>query len=379
MKIISFYLPQYHRTKENDEWWGDGFTEWSSMKKAEKLFPEHYQPRLPENDYFYDLSDKSAQQWQINIAKKHGIYGFCTYHYWFEGKMLLQKPMEQYLADKELDFPFCFCWANETWTNAWATDAKNPKILMKQTYGGKESWEKHLQYLLPYFKDDRYITIDGKPLFVIYRPEQIECRNEMLDYFQERIREEGFPGLVFAAQQRNFHFEQHDDSRFDYKIEYQPAYALYDMESKMRHFIDKCKEEIRKFAENKLNLSIRRVRGLIEVDYDEVWEAVLHRKPENPKMIPGAFVDWDNSPRYGRKGMVFKGATPEKFYKYLKRQIIHARDDYKKDMIFMFAWNEWAEGGYLEPDQKWGSKYLEAVRSALIDTNEWENERDGKM
>jgi hypothetical protein len=374
MKILAFYLPQYHRTKENDEWWGEGFTEWTSMKNARPLNENHYQPRIPLNKNYYDLTDPKTMAWQIDLAKKYGVYGFCVYHYWFEGKQLLQKPMEIFLEHKELDFPICFCWANETWTNAWATNAKEPKVLMLQTYGDQDAWEKHLQYLLPFFKDPRYIKIDNKPLFVIYRPEQIEPLNDMLDYFVRRLKEEGFDGAVFASQQRNFHFEKCDDSRFDYKIEYQPSFGLYDRESRMRKLINKTKENILLFAQNKLNCSIRRVRNLILEDYDGVWEAILNRKPDDEKMIPGAFVDWDNTPRYGKKGMIIQGATPEKFKTYLKRQIVHAKNDYHKDMIFLFAWNEWAEGGYLEPDEKWKTGYLEAIKDALVETGEWENQ-----
>lgn len=371
MKIIAFYLPQYHRTKENDEWWGEGFTEWTNMKQAKSLYENHYQPRIPLKQNYYDLSDISTMQWQINTARKYGIYGFCVYHYWFEGKQLLQKPMENYLEDKSIDFPYCFCWANETWTNAWATDAKNPKVLMKQTYGKEDSWEKHFQYLLPFFKDERYIKNDNKPLFVIYRPEQIDNLNEMLDYFNKRASESGFAGIEFASQQKDFCLNKNsDDSRFSYKIEYQPDFAQYDIQSKLRRRIDKTKEWILLFLQKNTGRSIRRVKNLIVLDYDKVWHAILNRKPEDEKRVPGAFVDWDNTPRYGKKGKVIQGASPKKFYKYMKQQIIHAREDYKKDMIFVFAWNEWTEGGYLEPDEKFGYGYLKALRQALEDTDE---------
>jgi len=377
MKVIAFYLPQYHRTKENDEWWGEGFTEWASMKAASALYKEHYQPRIPLNNRYYDLSDIEVMRWQTKIAKEFGIYGFCVYHYWFEGKQLLQKPMENYLADKTILFPYCFCWANETWTNAWAVNDKNPKVLMKQTYGNKVSWKKHFEYLLPFFQDERYIKKDNKPLFVIYRPEQIEQLNEMLDFYNEMAKQNGFDGIEFASQQKDFHLnKKNDDSRFSYKIEYQPDLAQYDMKPWHEKSIDKVKDLILLFLQKYMGCSIRKIKNLTIVDYDKVWNAILKRYPKDNKMVPGAFVDWDNTPRYGKKGKIIQGASPQKFYHYMKKQIIHARNDYKKEMIFLFAWNEWAEGGYLEPDKKYKYGYLEALKKALEDTNEFAKNRN---
>lgn len=377
MKIIAFYLPQYHRTKENDAWWGEGFTEWTSMKNAKSLYQDHYQPRIPLNNNYYDLSDIETMKWQAKIAKEHGVYGFCVYHYWFEGKQLLQKPMENYLADKTILFPYCFCWANETWTNAWAVNDKNPKVLMKQTYGDKASWKKHFEYLLPFFKDKRYIKKDNKPLFVIYRPEQIEQLNEMLDFYDEMAKQNGFAGIDFASQQKDFHINKKcDDSRFSYKIEYQPDLAQYDMKPWHQKSIDKMKDFILIFMQKYMGRSIRKIKNLTIVDYDKVWNAILKRSPKDKKMVPGAFVDWDNTPRYGKKGTVIQGATPQKFYHYMKKQIIHTRKDYNKEMIFLFAWNEWAEGGYMEPDQKYNYGYLKALKKALEDTNEFDKKKN---
>lgn len=157
MKVIAFYLPQFHETPENNEWWGQGFTEWNNMKAAKPLFEGHNQPRIPLNNNYYNLLDEKTLEWQTKIAREHGVYGFCCYHYWFGSKMLLEKPMEIYLKDKNCDLPFCFCWANETWTNAWAAETESDrKTLIKQEYGDKEEWERHFQYLLPFFKDERY-------------------------------------------------------------------------------------------------------------------------------------------------------------------------------------------------------------------------------
>lgn len=372
MRIISFYLPQFHSIPENDKWWGEGFTEWVNVKKAKPLYEGHYQPRKPLNENYYNLLDNSVKKWQIELAKKYGVYGFCFYHYWFDGHMLLQHPVEQFLENKDLDYPFCICWANEHWTQAWVS--KDSRVLIEQKYGEKKEWEAHFNYLLPYFKDSRYITNNGKPLFVIYRPEIIGCLNEMLDFWQELAQKNGFPGIDFAYQHIGFdRTKKRDSSRFSYNIEYQPMYAYNDLtKDKFKH-IKTIRRFLLSLLERYFKIDIRGVRpgGVLKISYDEIWREILKRKPEDEKCIPGAFVDWDNTPRKQEKGSVYYEATPEKFQKYLTQQIKRTRDVYNKDMLFVFAWNEWAEGGYLEPDEKHKYGYLEAIKQALIDNNEF--------
>lgn len=371
MKIIAFYLPQFHTIPENDEWWGEGFTEWVNVKKARPLFEDHYQPRIPLDDNYYNLLSDEVKQWQVKLARKYGIYGFCFYHYWFNGKKLLEKPIEQYLNNSTLDHPFCICWANEHWTKAWAS--KNDQILIAQSYGGPDEWEEHFQYLLPFIQDPRYICIEGKPLFVLYRPDLISCLNEMLDFWNKRAVESGLPGICFAYQQIHLDLVKNkDDSRFSYNIEYQPNYAVHDLTARKMRMLKWFKRRLTSIAGKfGINLEQTRPGGLIIRNYDEIWRAVLSRRPTNEKSVPGAFVDWDNTPRRGEKGSVFAGSTPEKFKSYLKQQLIRAKKEYNKDMLFVFAWNEWAEGGYLEPDEKYKYEYLEAVRDALLETDEF--------
>lgn len=372
MKTIAFYLPQFHTIPENDEWWGKGFTEWVNVKKARPLFDGHYQPRVPyEENYYCLLDDDKTMKWQVEIAKKYGVYGFCFYHYWFDGHMLLQKPVERYLENTNLDLPFCICWANEHWTNAWVS--KKDNILIAQRYGGPKEWKEHFDYLLPYLKDPRYIKNEGKPLVVIYRPDLINCLNDMLDCWTMLAKENGLPGLDFAYQQIIFDMQKDkDDSRFTYNIEYQPSYAVYDMTRDNHKFLRAVKRIlVRWFDKIGVNLEQVRPEGLIKRDYDEVWRSVLNRTPVNDKCVPGAFVDWDNTPRRHDKGSVFVGASPEKFQKYMTEQIRRAKEVYHKDMLFLFAWNEWAEGGYMEPDEKYEYGYLEALRNALIANGEF--------
>ncbi len=370
MKTIAFYLPQFHAIPENDEWWGKGFTEWVNVKKAKPLFEGHYQPRIPYGENYYNLLDAETMRWQTKIAKEHGLYGFCFYHYWFDGHMLLEKPMEMLLRDKTIDFPFCVCWANEHWTKAWVS--KQDSILIAQRYGERKEWEEHFNYLLQFFKDERYIKTNGKPLVVIYRPDLIDCLNDMLDCWQELAVQNGLEGLEFAYQQIQFDIQKNkDESRFAYNIEYQPNYANYDLSHEKFVFLKKVKRWLTPILQN-IGINIEQVRpqGLIKRDYDEVWNAILSRMPSSEKSVPGAFVDWDNTPRKQEKGSVFLGVSPEKFEKYMTEQIRRTKEVYKKDMLFLFAWNEWAEGGYMEPDEKYGYGYLEALKKALEANNE---------
>lgn len=373
MKIIAYYLPQFHEIKENNMWWGEGFTEWVNVKNAKELYDGHYQPRIPLNNNYYNLLDDDVKEWQIKLAKENGIYGFCFYHYWFnEGHLLLEKPVEQFLKNKSLNIHFCLSWANEPWTKAWVS--KSDSILIDQNYGNKKTWEKHFNYLLPFFKDYRYIKENNKPLFIIYKPEQIECLNEMLDYWNELAIKNKFSGIDFAYQAIGFDLDRHkDDSRFTYDIEYEPAYGQYDLQSNFHHKLESLGKILDNISLKIFNKTISEyyIKSVRKINYDKVWEAIINHKPKSTKCIGGGFVDWDNTPRRGNKGLVIEGATPDKFHFYLSKKIESIKKNYKNDYLFLFAWNEWAEGGYLEPDIKYGTQYLNAIREALLENNEW--------
>ncbi|SCP96255.1 glycosyltransferase WbsX family protein [Anaerobium acetethylicum] len=367
MKIIAFYLPQFHEIPENNLWWGKGFTEWTNVKKAEPLTAGHNQPRRPLDGNYYDLTDPDALRWQSALAKKYGIYGFCYYHYWFDGKLLLQKPAEIMLQDRTIDLPFCFCWANETWTNSWVD--RSDKVLIEQTYGGRDMWKAHFDYLLPFFRDDRYIKIEGKPLVILYRPQLVNDWAEMAAYWKELAAEQGIPGLVLAYQQYGYdHKRDPGGEAFDFGIEYQPSYAIHELtDSTSLH------QDIVTRAERRINRAVPALfknSGLTIYDYDELWKRILDRTPANKEMVPGAFADWDNTARRKDRGSFCRGVTPEKFEQYLTLQLKRAKDVYEKDMLFLFAWNEWGECGYLEPDTHNNYRMLEAVRNALRQTEE---------
>jgi hypothetical protein len=381
MKVIAFYLPQFHEIPENNEWWGENFTEWVNVKAAKSLYDGHEQPRVPLNNNYYNLIDDSVKKWQVDLAKKYGVYGFCYYHYWFNGKMLLEKPMEQMLNNPEIDLPFCVCWANEPWTKAWVGNAK--KVLIPQFYGEKKEWKEHFDYMLPFFKDHRYIKNADKPLFIIYRPTVIPRLNEMLDYWNELAVESGFPGIDFAHQTISLDLDKNkDDSRFTFDIEYQPDYAFNDMNHESFKRLKKIRRDAATLLEKIFGIDLLRYgRSTLDkitqtkrVDYDKAWNAILNRKVASSKNIPGAFVGWDNSPRHKERARIYVGDSPEKFKEYFSALIKKAKNEYHKDMIFIFAWNEWAEGGYLEPDERYGYGYLEAIREALIDNGEFPKE-----
>ena len=342
MKILALYLPQFHAIPENDEWWGEGFTEWVNVKQAKPLYEGHYQPRIPLNENYYNLLDDTVKEWQIDLAKKNGIYGFCVYHYWFNGKLLLEKPMEQYLENKDLDFPFCFCWANEHWSNAWVSGEN--KILMAQNFEDREDWDRHFYYMLPFFEDSRYIKEDGKPLYVIYLPNIIGPLNEMLDRWQELALENGLPGIKFIYQSPFFHLDPNvDKSRFDYGIEFQPSMVNHLEKGTRGAKLIRIKSKISMFLQQKLHIYLyKKQKEVHKQSYDEMWKKVLDIHPMNDTCIPGAFVDWDNTPRRAERGAVYTGASPEKFKYYFDLQVKHVKKEYKTDYLVLFAWNEWA-------------------------------------
>ncbi len=373
MKVLAYYLPQFHEIEENNNWWGKGFTEWTNVKKSKPLFSNHYMPRVPLDNNYYDLTDVSVQKWQVNLAKEYGIYGFCMYHYWFNGHMLLEKPINQYLQNKDLDLPFCFSWANEYWTNGWVS-AEN-KILMAHDNTDKKDWVNHFKYFLPFFKDDRYIKVDGKPLLIIYFPNILQKCDKMIYLWRKLAKQNGFPDLYILYQKAATHFDRRiDKSIFDGGIEFQPGYSLEKNKSKATRIINSLRFKLVNRLKLSLGISFKKSncpKNLTRYNYDKIWNDIINSRPDNNKMYPGAFVDWDNTPRKKYRGSLYDGVNPRKFEKYFTKQVLNAKNNYKKDILFIFAWNEWGESGYLEPDEKYRYGYLEAIRNSLKKTGEF--------
>lgn len=371
MKIIPLYLPQFHTIPENDEWWGKGFTEWTNVKGAKPLFEGHNQPRVPLNENYYDLSDVETLKWQCKIAKEHGIYGFCMYHYWFNGKLLLEKPMEMLLAHPEIDIKYCISWANHDWTDGWKASDRAPKILIAHNFDDEKDWVEHFNYMLPFFKDPRYMSEDNKPFMVIYIPNLIRKLDKMLNLWTNMAKDAGFDGLTYIYQSAASSFDNSWNHKlFKYGVEMHPGYVnMYFKKSNSGLFpkLIRYSHEIKRLLGIKRSLMIERKKTEVtKCDYDETWKNILNIRPRKDRnMIPCAFTDWDNTPRHKIRGYVYEGATPEKFKNYFAQLVENTKKYYDTDMIFVFAWNEWAEGGYLEPDAKNGWGYLEAIKECI--------------
>lgn len=374
-KIIAFYLPQFHRVPENDEWWGKGFTDWVSAKKAKPLYPGHYQPRLPMNENYYNLLEKSTMQWQAKLARKYGVYGFCIYHYWFgANKQILEKPAENLLKWKDIKINYCFSWANESWITSWSkikgnawVESRNTGrngtergILLKQEYGDEREWESHFMYLLPFFKDKRYIKKDGKPVFVLYKPGEIPKLKQMIIYWNELARKNGLSGVYIIGTNCSIREEKIVDAGLLYEPSYTRQHEKYELTTK-----EAILKSIREFLEKK-GMDIPKFIG-----YDSIWREIIKRK-QKEHIYPGGYVDFDGSPRKGRKAVITYRANPARFYKYFVQLYQMAKKN-KKEYIFLTAWNEWGEGAYLEPDRRYGNSYLKAIKRAII-KNKGENE-----
>lgn len=369
MKPIAIYFPQFHAIPENDKWWGAGFTDWTKVKEGYPLFEGHHQPRVPVDGY-YDLSQKEVIAHQIAMAKQYGIYGFAIYHYWFDGKQLLETPKEIILNNKDLDIPFCLTWANETWARRW--EGKDSEILQKQTYEPTlEKWKEHFDYVKQYLTDPRAIRIDGKPVFQIYRPHLVLHVKKMLAYWRELARKEGIGELYFMAI-KSFDFPDNSIlDAFDGVLLFQPHEAVNSKEYKgkrvlLENILRHCPES---WIEKMRSLRSKTRTSHVLHPYDKVFDAVLNRdfKYKDKDTFNMAFLEWDNTARYKEKATVYHGCTPEIFEKYFTRLLqkesrAHSEE---KQFVYINAWNEWAEGTYLEPDTDYGYAYLEVVKRSV--------------
>ncbi len=363
-KILAFVLPQFHTIPENDEWWGEGFTEWTNVRKAQPLFPGHLQPRVPANGRYYNLLDPATMDWQAQLAKTHGLDGFCYYHYWFNGKRLLDKPLDLLLERGKPDFPFCLAWANEPWTRAW--DGGDREVLMPQEYGGESDWRRHFDCLLRFFRDPRYICVDGKPMLLLYRTNSIEDADPMLRLWRQLASSAGFPGLHIVSMMTAFG----TDTRplFDAHTEFEPSYTF---RQPLTFWWRKRERFHRKLRRAKLRWLGRADGPVNSFDYRSVWRAIAAREIR-PNVYPGAFLDWDNTPRRGlERGMVLRNFDRAVFASCFRSKLRQASAA-GSEFLFIDAWNEWAEGTYLEPDEARGTFFLDTIRDAV-------NEIDGEI
>lgn len=362
MKVMAMYLPQYHEVEENNVWWGKGYTEWTSVQKARPLYKGHNQPRVPKNEYYYDLADDDAMawKWQAELAKQYGIYGFCIYHYWFEsGKQLLQRPAEILLEHLEIDIRYSFCWANETWTRTWY-NLEN-EILMEQKYGEEKEWIEHYNYLVRFFKDSRYIRIDNKPVIHIYHSYEIPKLDEMLTIWNKLAKQDGFSGIYVICGNTGSKLEERAEL-VDAYYNFEPGYTLNHGRSKYNIFKYKLRVIVYELINRFLNKQLLERRINMNEIYSRNYKG--NRFYKGKPIYPGSVPMWDNTPRRAHKGLEYTNCSPERFYQNLVKlkKVVH---DSPIDYIYVNAWNEWGEGAYLEPDNVNGYEYLEAIKKVL--------------
>lgn len=351
MKLISFYLPQYHEIPENNDAWGKGFTEWTNVSRSKPLYLGHRQPRIPLHGNYYNLLDEGTMEWQAKLAGKAGIHGFCFYHYWFNGRLVLEKPAENLLNRGDISLHYCFAWANEPWTKTWHGAGGNKEILIPQTYGGEEEWGRHYDYFLPFFRDGRYIKEGRRPMLLIYRLRNIPHFNDMLRYWNARAREDGFGGIFLVSM--NVCREHASKSRWvDGSVDFEPN------RTKSEKLQAAAGLEAKAHGGRLWNrLAVKAIR------YDEINRMML-KTPHGKNQFRTVFVDYDDSPRRGTRAVVARGSTPRKFGKYLRETVGKSLDE-GNQYVFVNAWNEWGEGNYLEPDTRYGYSYLEEVRACM--------------
>lgn len=348
-KLIAYYLTQFHPTLENDQWWGKGVTEWNNVARAVPQYIGHYQPRLPGELGFYDLRLKENILRQIELAKMYGIYAFCFYYYWFDGKRLLEKPLNIFVDSVDIDFPYCLCWANESWTKAFFGSSR--EVIMKQNES-VESYQNFIHDAIYYLKKSNYICINGKKVLLVYRPQDVpNCKN-VLEYWRDYCRKEGVGELYLVACWKTNCQIDYIGMGYDAAAEFQPG-AIEDYCSKINDEKDFINENY---------------YGAI-YSYKTVVESKIYEKNFMKKKLYNSITPmWDNTPRRNNKGsMIFDGATPKLYKRWMKAIIKHNhhRKDLDDNIIFINAWNEWGEGAYLEPDRRYGYAYLQATKDAI--------------
>lgn len=362
IKIIAFYLPQYHPFKENDEWWGKGFTEWTNVGKAKPLFRGHNQPRVPADLGYYDLRLPIVREQQVALAKEAGVTAFCYWHYWFgNGKRLIPEVFQEVLESGSPDFPFCLGWANHSWySKNWNSDGSiSQKILMEQVYPGIEDVKSHFEFLVSAFKDPRYVKVHNKPLLYIFDP--LSLPDEYIVYFKTRIVEVGFSGLYLVGNISSPSISKDSllERGFD-AVNYQRLGGL-------KHSSDNAS-----VALMRLHSLIKRVKGLVinkppfMYDYSKYYHHLIQPEDYSEDVIPSILPQWDHTPRSGRNGTFFINATPDLFYCHVK-DALKAISNKEEPILFLKSWNEWGEGNMMEPDLTYGKGFINALKEALSD------------
>lgn len=341
LRLIAFYLTQFHPTPENDQWWGKGFTEWTNVTKALPLFKGHYQPHLPGDFGFYDLRVRETRRDQIKVGKQYGINGFCYHYYWFSGKRILNLPLDDMLADPESDMPFCLCWANENWTRRW--DAANHEVLIAQKYLPEDDLN-FIKSLIPFFKDKRYIRIDGKPYLIIYRPQHLPNACNTMKVWREYCRSIGLGEIHLCAALTHGN-EDYAQFGFDSGVEFPPHNIRHGIINDKIKFFDTFQGHVMQYA--------------------TIAQSFLDHTYGTARVFKTVFPAWDNTARTKSRALIVLNGTPENYEYWLSSTIdIVQRSNKGDQLVFINAWNEWAEGCHLEPDRWFGHSFLQATLNA---------------
>lgn len=380
-RVIAFYLPQYHPIPENDLWWGKGFTEWTNVAKARPLFRGHVQPHIPADLGFYDLRIPEVRREQARLAREAGIEGFCYWHYWFgKGKRLLERPFNEVLASGDPDFPFCLGWANETWSNrSWKAKSASIKdaILMEQTYNPEE-YDDHFYEVLPAFRDQRYITVDGKPMYVVFSPYALPDISGFIERWRQLAKKNGLSGIHFVGITSNISLRQigsydkgepripsFDEAALHYNYLLERGFDAVNSRGQLRAEMivgGRYKMALKKALSNYFDIDV-----LLKYRQQDINKHMFVNEDRWENAYPTIVPNWDRSPRSGRKAVVYTNSTPKVFSQHVHDAIdIVASKAPEHRIIFLKSWNEWGEGNYVEPDITNGHGYLDALRTQLF-------------
>ncbi len=362
VRSIALYLPQFYPVPENDEWWGPGFTEWTNVARARRLFPGHAQPRLPGELGFYDLRVQATRVDQAALAQEHGVSAFCYWHYWFAGRRMLDRVFNEVCSSGVPDFPFCLAWANTSWVGTWTGEPNREFI--EQTYPGEDDHRRHFAALVEAFHDPRYVRVDGRPLFYVYRPHHLPEPERFADLWRRLAEEAGLPGLFLVGQTMPGPRQWSASANgFDAIVPY-ALIPTVDRHAARRGVLRGGRWSPDWFV----SALTSRLPFMPSIYRYRHWSSYIPTVGNGTDLaFPAVIPNWDNTPRLGRKGSVYQGASPELFGAQVTQAaglVADRAPDHR--IIFVKSWNEWAEGNYLEPDRRFGRAFLEAHRDALL-------------
>ena len=378
-RVIAYYLPQFHPIPENDKFWGKGFTEWTNVAKAKPLFKGHYQPRIPADLGFYDLRLPEVREQQAQMAREAGIEGFCYWHYWFgNGKRLLQRPFNEVLQSGKPDFPFCLAWANHSWkTSTWENGGKD-RMIVEQRYLGEEDYTLHFQEVLPAFRDKRYITIEGKPLFAIFDPYNFRDVSNFIKTWQRLAKENGLKGIYFIGMSNSTSTLQRNAEGTLKRV----APNLQSSERVYKDLLNLGFDGINSFGKSRAEMLYmgkyaRIAKKLLHqylpflpthrINYEKIIQHFFAPEDSWQNVYPSIFPQWDRTPRAGNGEGVYINATPTSFKKHIQDALnVIKNKDEEHQILFLRSWNEWGEGNYVEPDLKYGHAFLDAIKKTIV-------------